>query len=96
MHQFSLALRSDLLGTKVRVTCIEPGMVETEFAQVRLKGDDDKAKQIYAGLKPMTAEDIADTIAWCVSRPEHLNINTVELMPIAQAFGPFAIKRQQG
>ena len=95
VHQFSLALRSDLLGTKVRVTCIEPGMAETEFAQVRFKGDAARAKQVYAGLKPMTAEDIAETIAWCVSRPEHLNINTIELMPIAQAFGPFLIKRQQ-
>ena len=94
VHQFSLALRSDLLGTKVRVTCIEPGMVETEFAQVRFRGDAARAKQVYAGLKPMTTEDIAETIAWCVSRPEHLNINTIELMPIAQAFGPFAIKRQ--
>ena len=95
VHQFSLALRSDLLGTKVRVTCIEPGMAETEFAQVRFKGDAARAKQVYAGLEPMTAEDIADTIAWCVSRPEHLNINTIELMPIAQAFGPFAIKRRE-
>lgn len=94
VHQFSLALRSDLLGTKVRVTCIEPGMVETEFAQVRFRGDAARAKQVYAGLKPMTAEDIAETTAWCVSRPEHLNINTIELMPIAQAFGPLAIKRQ--
>jgi 3-hydroxy acid dehydrogenase / malonic semialdehyde reductase len=94
VHQFSLALRSDLLGTKVRVTCIEPGMVETEFAQVRFKGDAARAKKVYAGFKPMTAEDIAETIAWCVSRPEHLNINTIELMPIAQAFGPSAIKRQ--
>ena len=96
VHQFSLALRSDLLGTKVRVTCIEPGMVETEFAQVRFKGDAARAKQIYAGLEPMTAADIADTIAWCVSRPTHLNVNTIELVPIAQAFGPFAVKRQDG
>jgi 3-hydroxy acid dehydrogenase/malonic semialdehyde reductase len=94
VHQFSLALRSDLLGTGLRVTCIEPGMVETEFAEVRFKGDKGKAKQVYAGMQPMTAADIAETIHWCVSRPAHLNINTLELMPVDQAFGPFAIKRR--
>ena len=93
VHQFSLALRSDLLGTKLRVTCIEPGMVETEFAEVRFKGDKSKAKQVYAGMQPLTAEDIADAIAWCTSRPWHFNVNTLELMPVAQAFGPFAVKR---
>ncbi|HLI12800.1 MAG TPA: SDR family oxidoreductase [Alphaproteobacteria bacterium] len=95
VHQFSLALRSDLLGTNVRVTCIEPGMVETEFAQVRFKGDRTKAAQTYAGMQPMTADDIADVIHWCVSRPAHLNINTIELMPVAQAFNAFAVARQQ-
>lgn len=94
VHQFSLALRSDLLGTQIRVTCIEPGMVETEFAEVRLKGDKAKAKQIYAGMQPMTADDIADTIYWCTSRPAHVNINTLELMPVTQAFSPFNVKRQ--
>jgi 3-hydroxy acid dehydrogenase / malonic semialdehyde reductase len=94
VHQFSLALRSDLLGTRIRVTCIEPGMVETEFAEVRFKGDKSKAKQIYAGMQPLTADDIADTIAWCTSRPWHFNVNTLELMPVAQAFGPFAVKRE--
>lgn len=96
VHQFSLALRADLLGTKVRVTCIEPGMVETEFAEVRFKGDKAKAKQNYAGLQPMTADDIAETIHWCTTRPWYLNVNTLELMPVAQAFSPFNIKRQQG
>lgn len=95
VHQFSLALRSDLLGTKVRVTCIEPGMVETEFAQVRFKGDAARAKQVYAGMQPMTADDIADVIQWCVTRPWHLNVNTLELMPVSQAFGPTLVKRQQ-
>jgi 3-hydroxy acid dehydrogenase / malonic semialdehyde reductase len=94
VHQFSLALRADVLGTKIRVTCIEPGMVETEFAEVRLKGDKAKAKQIYAGMQPMTADDIAETIVWCTSRPWHVNINTLELMPVAQAFSPFAVKRE--
>lgn len=95
VHQFSLALRSDLLGTKVRVTCIEPGMVETEFAQVRFKGDAARAKQVYAGMQPMSADDIADVIQWCVTRPWHLNVNTLELMPVSQAFGPTLVKRQQ-
>lgn len=94
VHQFSLALRSDLLGTKIRVTCIEPGMVETEFAEVRFKGDKSKAKQLYAGMQPLTADDIADAIAWCTSRPWHFNVNTLELMPVAQAFGPFGVKRE--
>jgi len=93
VHQFSLALRADLLGTKIRVTCIEPGMVETEFAEVRFKGDKSKAKQVYAGMQPLTADDIADAIAWCTSRPWHFNVNTLELMPVAQAFGPFGVKR---
>lgn len=95
VHQFSLALRSDLLGTRVRVSCIEPGMVETEFAEVRFRGDKGKAKQVYAGMEPMSADDIAETIAWCTSRPAHLNVNTIELMPVAQAFGPFAVKRAE-
>jgi len=93
VHQFSLALRADLLGSRVRVSCIEPGMVETEFSEVRFRGDKGRAKQVYAGMQPMSADDIADSIAWCTSRPPHLNINTLELMPVAQAFGPFAVKR---
>jgi 3-hydroxy acid dehydrogenase/malonic semialdehyde reductase len=93
VHQFSLALRSDLLGTRVRVTVIEPGMAETEFSQVRFKGDDTKAKAIYAGAEALTAEDIADTIHWCLTRPPHVNVNTLELMTVRQAFSPFAVAR---
>ena len=96
VHQFSLALRADLLGTKIRVSCVEAGMVETEFAEVRFRGDTGKAKQVYAGMQPMTAADIAETIHWCTSRPWHLNVNTIEVMPVAQAFGPFAVKRAAG
>lgn len=93
--QFSRNLRCDLLGTRVRVTCIQPGMAETEFSRVRFKGDDDKAAQVYEGTAPLTAEDIAETVQWVVSRPPHVNINTLELMSIDQAWGPFAIHREK-
>jgi hypothetical protein len=91
--QFSRNLRSDLLGTGVRVTCIQPGMAETEFSTVRFKGDEEKAAQVYAGTTPLTAEDIAETVEWVVSRPAHVNVNTMELMCVDQAWGPFAIHR---
>lgn len=94
VRQFSLNLRADLLGTAIRVTDVEPGLVGgTEFSNVRFKGDDDKAKALYAGTQALTPEDIADTVAWICSRPPHVNINTLSLMPVCQAFGPFAIKR---
>jgi NADP-dependent 3-hydroxy acid dehydrogenase YdfG len=91
--QFSRNLRADLLGTKVRVTCIQPGMAETEFSNVRFKGDDEKADNFYNGTQPMTAEDIAEAVAWVVNRPAHLNINSIEMMPVCQAWGPMAIHR---
>jgi 3-hydroxy acid dehydrogenase/malonic semialdehyde reductase len=93
LHQFTLNLRAEVLGSQIRLTSIEPGMVETEFALVRFKGDAEKAKNVYAGMKPLTAHDIADTIHWCTTRPPHVNINTLEVMPVMQAFGPFAVKR---
>jgi len=93
VHQFSLNLRSDVLGTRVRVTNIEPGMVETEFSLVRFDGDAQKAKAVYTGMVPLSPEDVADAINWTATRPGHVNINTVELMPVQQAFGAFAIKR---
>jgi 3-hydroxy acid dehydrogenase/malonic semialdehyde reductase len=95
VRQFSLAIRSDLLGTKVRVTNVEPGMCDTEFSQVRFAGDKAKADQVYAGMTPLSAADVADVVAWCVSRPAHVNVNTIELMPVEQAFGPFAVHRQK-
>lgn len=93
--QFSRNLRSDLLGTRVRVSCIQPGMAETEFSKVRFKGDDEKAAQVYEGTEPLTAEDIAETVLWVVNRPARVNINTLELMSIDQAWGPFAIHRDK-
>lgn len=91
--QFSRNLRADLLGSNVRVTCIQPGMAETEFSNVRFKGDDAKADKVYNGTAPMTAEDIAEAVVWVINRPHHLNINSVEMMPVCQAWGPLAVHR---
>jgi 3-hydroxy acid dehydrogenase/malonic semialdehyde reductase len=91
--QFSQSIRSDLLGTRVRVTNIEPGMVETEFSVVRFGGDEAKAKSVYAKMKPLTAEDIAECIVWATSLPAHVNINRLEVMPVDQAFGGFSVNR---
>jgi 3-hydroxy acid dehydrogenase/malonic semialdehyde reductase len=92
--QFSLNLRADLLGKNIRVSNIEPGMCETEFSLTRFKGDKAKADSIYAGMTPLTADDIARTIVWCVSQPAHVNINRLEVMPVQQAFSPFAVSRK--
>ena len=94
VRQFSLDLRSDLHGTGVRVTSIEPGMAETEFTIVRTGGDKEASDKLYAGMNPMTAEDIADTIWWVATLPPHLNINAVELMPVSQSFAGFVIHRE--
>jgi 3-hydroxy acid dehydrogenase/malonic semialdehyde reductase len=93
VRQFSLNLRSDLLGTRVRVTNVEPGMVETEFSVVRFHGDAARAGKVYEGMQPLSADDIADTVLWCVTRPAHVNVNTLEVMPVQQAFSPFAVNR---
>jgi 3-hydroxy acid dehydrogenase/malonic semialdehyde reductase len=91
--QFSRNLRADLHGSQVRVTCIQPGMAQTEFSNVRFKGDQAKADNVYTGVHPMTAEDIAEAVLWVVNRPAHLNINSIEMMPVNQAWGPLAIYR---
>lgn len=94
VRQFSMNLRADLVGTGVRATDIEPGLCGgTEFSNVRFKGDDAKAAAMYANANPLTAEDIAETVYWVVSRPAHVNINIVQLMPQSQAFGPLVVKR---
>lgn len=92
--QFSLNLRADLHGTGVRVTSIEPGMVETEFTLVRTGGDQAASDRLYAGATPMTAEDIAATILWVATLPPHLNINRLELMPVSQSFAGFQVARE--
>lgn len=84
VRALSEGLRMDLLGTPLRVTNIEPGMVETEFSQVRLENSE-RAKAVYRGMKPLSAEDIADTILWCVQRPKHVNIQELVIFPTDQA-----------
>jgi 3-hydroxy acid dehydrogenase/malonic semialdehyde reductase len=95
VHQFSLNLRSDLHGTGVRVTCVEPGLCSgTEFSDVRFKGDKKRAAAVYAGVEALTPEDIANAIDWIVSQPAHVNVNTIELMPVAQSFAGFQLDRK--
>ncbi|MEV0071868.1 MULTISPECIES: SDR family oxidoreductase [unclassified Amycolatopsis] len=94
VHQFSLNLRSDLRGTGVRVTNIEPGMVGgTEFSNVRF-GDDDKAAGVYAGTTPLTADDIAESVFWASAQPPHVNVNVIEIMPVVQSFSALTIHRE--
>ncbi|CAB3766495.1 bifunctional NADP-dependent 3-hydroxy acid dehydrogenase/3-hydroxypropionate dehydrogenase YdfG [Paraburkholderia humisilvae] len=92
--QFSLNLRADLAGTAVRVTDIQPGLCGgTEFSNVRFHGDDAKAANVYKDVQPLTAEDIAESIYWVATRPAHVNINSIELMPVAQSFAGLSIHR---
>ena len=93
VRQFSLNLRADFVGTGVRVSNVEPGLAETEFSLVRFHGDAEKARAVYQDLQPLTPDDIADTVYWVATRPAHVNVNTIALMPECQAFSPLAIKR---
>jgi 3-hydroxy acid dehydrogenase/malonic semialdehyde reductase len=94
VHQFSLNLRSDLHGTGIRVTCIEPGLIGgTEFSEVRFGGDADKAAGVYAGTQPLGPEDIASAVEWVTSQPQHVNVNTIELMPVVQSFAALPVDR---
>ncbi len=93
VKQFSLGLRSDLAGTGVRVTSIEPGMAETEFTLVRT-GSQAASDKLYGGADPMTAQDIAAMILWVAQLPPHLNINVMEMMPVNQSFAGFAVHRE--
>jgi serine 3-dehydrogenase len=92
VRQFSLDLRCDLEGTGVRVTSIEPGMAETEFTLVRT-GSQDASDQLYAHMDPLTAEDIAEQIWWLANLPPHVNINTLEIMPVNQSWAGFSVHR---
>jgi serine 3-dehydrogenase len=94
VRQFSLDLRADLHGSGVRVTSVEPGMAETEFTIVRTGGDQHASDSLYAGMDPMTANDIADTFWWLANLPPHLNINTIEMMPVSQSFAGFIVHRK--
>ena len=94
VRQFSLNLRADLAGTALRVTDIEPGLCGgTEFSNVRFHGDDDRAAKVYQNVQPLTAEDIANTVYWIATLPAHVNINTIEMMPVAQSFAGLSIHR---
>lgn len=95
VHQFSLNLLADLLGTQVRVSCIEPGLVEgTEFSIVRFRGDLERAAKPYEKTQPLRPEDVAEVIYFCYRLPPHVNINTLEMMPVCQAPGPLLIHRE--
>ena len=94
VRQFSLDLRCDLAGTGVRVTSVEPGMAETEFTIVRTGGDKEASDKLYSGMNPMTADDLAELFWWLANLPPHLNINTIELMPVSQSFAGFNVSRE--
>ena len=96
VRQFSLDLRCDLAGTGVRVTSVEPGMAETEFTLVRTGGDQGASDALYAGADPMTADDHAELFWWLANLPPHLNINSIELMPVSQSWAGFSINRREG
>lgn len=93
VKQFSNNLLTDLLGTNIRVTNIEPGLAETEFSIVRFHGDHEQAHNVYQGTQPLTAKDIAEIIYWVTTVPQHVNINAIEVMPVCQSWSPFAIHR---
>ncbi|MFF9431944.1 SDR family NAD(P)-dependent oxidoreductase [Streptomyces sp. NPDC014746] len=87
VHQLSLNMRVDLHGTGVRVTCVSPGMAKTEFAEVRYDGDVERANALYEGIEPLTADDVAEAVSWCLAQPTRVNVNMIELMPSDQHFG---------
>ncbi|WP_414583132.1 SDR family oxidoreductase [Scytonema sp. PCC 10023] len=93
VRAISEGLKQDLLGTPIRVSSVDPGMVETEFSEVRFHGDSDRAKKVYQGVTPLTADDVADVIFFCVTRPSHVNINEVVLMPVDQASATLVNRR---
>jgi 3-hydroxy acid dehydrogenase/malonic semialdehyde reductase len=95
VQQFSRNLRSDLRGTGIRVSNIEPGLAESEFSIVRFGGDRDKAAKVYEGTNPLTPADIAEIIYWTATRPAHVNINNIEVMPVCQSWENFAVHRQK-
>jgi len=94
VRQFSLNLRADVTGTAIRVTDVEPGLCSgTEFSTVRFHGDVERAAKVYADVQPLTPADIADAVYWIATRPAHVNINTIELMPVAQSFAGLSVHR---
>lgn len=94
VEQFSLSLRCDLQGTGVRVSNLEPGLCESEFSLVRFGGDQARYDKTYAGTEALQPEDIAETIHWIVNQPPHININSLEIMPVSQAWAGFSVHRK--
>jgi 3-hydroxy acid dehydrogenase/malonic semialdehyde reductase len=95
VQQFTLGLKTDVAGTGVRVSDVQPGLVGgTEFSTIRFGGDAAKADAVYANTTPMTADDVAEAVLWIVGLPAHLNVNRIELMPVVQGPGPFVVKRE--
>ncbi|KQT69907.1 MULTISPECIES: SDR family oxidoreductase [unclassified Aureimonas] len=94
VRQFSLGLRADLQGKGVRVTSIEPGLCESEFTLVRTGGNQEAYDKLYGGANALQPEDIAETIFWVANQPPHVNVNSLEVMPVSQSFGPFAVHRE--
>ena len=95
VHQLSLNLRADLHGTGVRVTCVEPGLSGgTEFSEVRFHGDRARAEDVYTGTRPLLPADIAESVYWAASQPPHVNVNTIELMPVDQSFAGLRVHRR--
>jgi len=93
VKQFSRNLRLDLASAKVRVTCIEPGLAESEFSVVRFKGDREKAAKVYEGCEPLTPDDIAGIVFWAATLPTRVNIDLLEVMPLCQTSGGFTVHR---
>jgi NADP-dependent 3-hydroxy acid dehydrogenase YdfG len=86
VHQLTLNMRADLEGTGIRVSCVAPGMAKTEFALVRFDGDTHRADRLYDGVTPLSPDDVAEAVGWCLTRPPHVNVNMIEIMPTDQAF----------
>lgn len=96
VKQFSLNLRADLAGTKIRVSNVEPGLCEgTEFSNIRFKGDGQRASDLYKGAHAIRPEDIANTVLWLAQQPKHVNVNRIEIMPTSQSFGPQPVERDE-
>lgn len=93
VRQYTLALRADLLDTGVRATCIEPGMVESSFSLKRFKGNEEKARAVYAGTSPLTPDDVAEAVFFSATLPAHVSVTSLEIMPSKQANGPLLVQR---
>ncbi|KAJ9099245.1 hypothetical protein QFC21_004125 [Naganishia friedmannii] len=95
LHGFTVALMKELVNTPIRVTEVQPGMVETSFSVTRFRGDADKAKSVYKGIQPLVAEDVAEDIVWAASRKEHINVAEIFVLPVNQASPNIAYRSDQ-